>query len=50
MITENNKDKLFCGKCNSYTKHDSMFGYCRRYREQRKYDDNCITNETWWED
>lgn len=40
--------KLKCRNCKDYKAHDYEFGYCLRYKEQRKQDNNCIIHEKWW--
>jgi len=39
-----------CGKCTDYKKHDQNFGYCRKYKEQRRWDNHCVETEDWFND
>lgn len=49
MSEENTVNKSsFCSRCTDYQKHDSLFGYCHKYQEQRKWDNQCIKNEKWF--
>lgn len=49
MSEENTVNKSsFCSRCTDYQKHDSLFGYCHKYKEQRKWDNQCIKNEKWF--
>lgn len=34
------KSKI-CFKCRSYLRHDSNFGYCKKYKCQARGTDNC---------
>ena len=43
----NSERKIKCRNCKEYIAHDYEVGYCKKYDEQRKQDNNCVIHEEW---
>lgn len=44
----NTERKIKCRNCKEYLAHDYECGYCKKYHEQRKQDNNCVIHEEWF--